>query len=443
MRSPFRFTLAAVTLLGLSTFVLGSTWSVRFDNSTAYGTSITRAPSGGIVVTAQQYVSGGTLIVGLEDAGNVIWHNVLLAPAGSGGGNLSIDPTADGGYCAVKSVDLAGGQTGSSNAWLAKLDAVGNIVWQRAWNGGAGFARPVDVVAMADGGCLLVGQTQVGDVAAAWVLRADASGATLWSETIDTPAFDSGMKAKLLPSGDVVIDVSSSRLSSPNGAGLIIRLRPNGSIVWQRSLEGPNTVLPYPLTTTASGDILIGAALVNPGKGSGQEGGALVRLSAQGELLGSRFYPGLPQINGIAVAADGRIALAGGLYVFDGRFYQPDDGYIVITDANGDPIAASAHGGPGQDQLMAIADGGDGEFLVTGFSSSSTDRHPLLVEKTDSSGLAGPGCSRIIPRSVDTRPITARPSSAVLAPLTLPASPLVLANSLENAPSTELVCSAP
>src|SRR2546422_6683140 len=95
MRSPYRFVITALALIGLSTFALGSTWSLRFGAFTYYAWTIDRLPSGGMVISALNYPpdsTPATLVVRLDDDGEVIWHSVLATPAG-GGGNSAVVPS--------------------------------------------------------------------------------------------------------------------------------------------------------------------------------------------------------------------------------------------------------------------------------------------------------------------------------------------------------------
>lgn len=439
-----RFAIVPALLFSLTTFALGETWSVLIDSQ---GSSwIDRIPSGGVVTSS--YTSyptpAGNLIVALDDRGDLMWHSVLLRPGEGAGGEAIIRPSADGGYCAVTTFYVAG----SANAWLGKLDAVGRIVWQRAWAGGMGSASAEDVVASADGGCLFVGQVLRDGRTAIWVMRTDPSGTSVWSEGIDAPGNEGRGRARMLANGDFVVTALSVRGGSDSG--LVVRLRPDGSIVWQRAIEGPTAVRLQAVATTSSGEILVGGALWNPGQGSGPSGALLVRLSASGTLLDSRLYRGPLEIHSIAPKSDGGLALAGPVFRYAGRNRQWDNlqwdgGFIIVTDAAGAPIAASTHGGPIADSLESIIESADGGLTVAGVGSRSTTFGQLLVEKTDALGYVGTACTRIVPRAidVDASPISVRSSSAFVASFTPTPSPFLISNGDTNPPGTELLCSAP
>lgn len=441
MRTLYRPVSVVLALVAISGPAVASTWSVRLDDSTTYTTSIERTSSGDIVASSPYRQSPGTLVFALNPYGDVIWSSLLSLSGVYGSSSAIVRPSADGGLCVATSFYPF---NEGSSAWLAKLDATGAIVWQRTWTGGAGGVTTNDVVAAADGGCVLVGSVFAANELKLWVLRADAGGSTVWSNTISNAGV-SGVRALALANGDLLA-MATSTSSGAGVATLVVRLRPDGSIVWQRTLNGPAIVRLTALATTASGDILLGGTLGNRGQGAGQSGALLVRLNAQGALLGSRLYRGPYEINGIVATANGGIALVGNIFNVADRFPQFEDGFVIVTDATGAPVFATVHGGPGQDGLNAIIESGDGGFLTAGMGSPSADLGPrTLVEKLDAYGLLGAPCDRIAPIVVDSdaRPITSRPSSAVIASFAPPSSSFLVTSAVIHIAPSSLVCAAP
>ena len=97
-------------------------------------------------------------------------------------GITSIQRTADGGYV------LAGGTSsfgaGGTDFWCVKLDASGNVIWQKTY-GGSETDQAIAVQATADGGYILAGNTDsfgAGDMDV-WYVKLDASGNVLWQKT--------------------------------------------------------------------------------------------------------------------------------------------------------------------------------------------------------------------------------------------------------------------
>ena len=437
MRPALRLGLGIALAIGWGTLASAATWANRFDFA-GNGPAIDRVPSGGFVTAAVNRTSPGIIVIRLDADGNAVWQSSLLrTPATAGQCEPIVRSSADGGFC------LAGCATplgDTSNVVLAKLDAAGVIVWQRSFSAGAASAFSQDVVGLADGGCLLAGSLGLADTNKSWVLRADASGATVWSQTLDTPGIELDFRATEAANGDLLF-ASGTLRSGWNPSGLVIRLGPDGSVRWLRAVDGPAGVDFTAIAVTAAGEILVAGEIGNHGQGGGKSGALLVRLDAQGTLLGSRTYRGPYRFEAIAADSSGRIALAGQTF----EAGQLADGLFVVADATGAPIALSTHGGSGMDGLSSVVVDGEGGYAASGVGAESELGTPsLLVERVDASGLIGAGCPWSVPRAadVDTRPVTVRSTSLVIAPFAPSASTLSLSN-VAGAAARRLVCFAP
>lgn len=106
-------------------------------------------------------------------------------------GSAVIDGTQDGGLIIASFTQSNNGQVtgyhGNTDIWVVKLDESGSIQWQRCL-GGSGYDAPAGVHATSDGGYLAVGFTNStdGDVSGnhgssdAWVVKLTATGEIEW-----------------------------------------------------------------------------------------------------------------------------------------------------------------------------------------------------------------------------------------------------------------------
>ena len=97
------------------------------------------------------------------------------------------------------------------------------------------------------------------------------------------------------------------------------------------------------------------------------------------------------------------------------------------------------------DGLSSVVIDGEGGYAASGFGAESDLGTPnLLVERVDASGLIGAGCPWTVPNTldVDSRPLTVRSTSVVIAPFAPSSSPLSLSNAAASA-AQQLVCFAP
>ncbi|GAB6135205.1 CGP-CTERM sorting domain-containing protein [Thermococcus prieurii] len=121
---------------------------------------------------------------------------------------------------------------GATDAWVLRLDANGNVIWQKTY-GGSSWDYANAVAITENGDIIVAGKTDSfgageGDV---WVLRLDANGNVIWQKTYGGKyggKYDDWAKAvAIAPNGDII--VAGTRL---------LRLSPRGELKWAVKLEG-------------------------------------------------------------------------------------------------------------------------------------------------------------------------------------------------------------
>jgi len=147
--------------------------------------SVTATPDGGCIAAGRGDPCGGGKVqpycVRFDGSGTVLWQR---AYDGFGTFALAdIDLTVDGG-CLLAGYATDTGGAGGCEAWCSKLDAAGNIVWQKTY-GGTGEDRLTTVHASADGGCIVAGVTESfgAGLMDGWSMKLDASGEVVWQKT--------------------------------------------------------------------------------------------------------------------------------------------------------------------------------------------------------------------------------------------------------------------
>ncbi len=103
------------------------------------------------------------------------------------GGNFSdwassIQQTSDGGYIVAGSTESFGAEGG--DFWVLKLDSVGNIQWQKTY-GGNDEEQANSIQQTGDGGYIVAGWAESFGAGHedCWVLKLDASGNVQWQKT--------------------------------------------------------------------------------------------------------------------------------------------------------------------------------------------------------------------------------------------------------------------
>jgi hypothetical protein len=171
----------------------------------------------------------------------------------------SVRQTSDGGYIVAGSTYSFG--AGSSDLWVLKLDASGNVIWQKTY-GGTGFENAGSVEQTADGGYIVAGSTSsFGDANShAWVLRLDASGHIIWQRTFASGSgYDSGGSAYPTTDGGYIVAVTAY-----DGVVWVLKLDTDGAITGCANMGTSNATVTDSTATMDNGAVTVASSTVTP-----------------------------------------------------------------------------------------------------------------------------------------------------------------------------------
>lgn len=245
-------------------------------------------------------------IVKLDSLGNIIWQKSL---GGTDSDNASsIQQTNDGGYIVAgfsssNNGDLTGNH-GDYDYWIVKLDNSGNILWQKSL-GGTGSDEAYSIRKTVDGGYVIAGATNSmdGNVSgnlggwSGWIVKLDAFGNLLWQKTY--PGYGDDYVARSIKQ---TIDngfIIAGAISNGGRNYFIVKMDSLGNIIWQKSLGGTGDEAALSIQqTNDNGYIVAGYSISNNGDVTGNHGGFdywIVKLDSSGNLswessLGGPFH---------------------------------------------------------------------------------------------------------------------------------------------------------
>ena len=222
---------------------------------------------------------GLSLITTLSPAQEIEWQKTI------GGGVYdylhSIQQTTDGGYIlgGYSLSNISGDKTensnGSSDYWIVKTDASGNIQWQNTI-GGSSSEILNSIQQTTDGGYILGGISKSnisGDKSENcfgdydyWIVKTDSSGNIQWQNTIEGNNFDYLTSIRQTTDGGYILGgYSSSNISgdkTENSNGLydywIVKTDATGNIQWQNTIGGNDHDNLISLQQTTDGGYILG-----------------------------------------------------------------------------------------------------------------------------------------------------------------------------------------
>lgn len=420
-------------------------WSRALGGSMAdFGVSCLEASDGSIFVMGNTGSADGDVtgtqgiqdiwLVKLSGQGALLWERTY---GGSGSENSirHLRQTPDGGFMfhgLTSSVDgdvtdLNG--PGGQDHWIVKLDADGDIEWNRTL-GGSGDEYGIDVLPTPDGGYVVnfaYARSNDGDVVNnhgeddMWLVKLNATGAIVWSLTVGGSEQDPGMDAAVLANGDIVIlgHTESTDGDIPENQGgydiLLAKVSSGGALLWTRTYGGSLNETASDLVPLEDGGFLVMAsANSNDGDVTGAHGGQdmwVLKVDANGDLLWQRTFGGSGFEMGIlAEPTDDGYLLCGSTFSGDGNIeghHGERDLWLAQVDEQGDLVWQRCLGGTGADQAVLRAELEDGSLVAFGYTVSNngdvSGNHggrDLWVVKLKVNGTAEPlECALYIPNA--------------------------------------------
>ena len=233
-------------------------------------------------------------VVKLNSSGGIEWQKCLGGTNSDGGifndYIYSIQQTSDGGFimaCETMSNDGdVSGNHGSYDAWVVKLNSLGDIEWQKCL-GGTNRDIANSIQQTSDGGFIVAGSTSSndGDVSGnhgygdAWVVKLNSSGDIEWQKCLGGTNSDWAYSIQQTnDSGFIVAGYTHSNNGDVSGNHgyydyWVVKLNSSGDIEWQKCIGGTNYEFANSIQQTSDGGFIVaGETLSNNGDVSGNHG---------------------------------------------------------------------------------------------------------------------------------------------------------------------------
>lgn len=331
--------------------------------------------------------------------------------------------TSDGGYAILGSTQSMDGDITDKNDesfdfWLLKFDGEDSLQWSKTY-GGSQNDHGFDLVQSADGGFAILGYSQSSDgdvsenfgMSDYWISKVDAEGNLLWEKsfgyiggdagTVLTPTHDGGF----LLTG--VLDAFASGGEGntgkhPGGNYWMIKLDAAGNKEWSRHYGGYFTDTAYgTVQTEDNGFIIVGSSdsyEVEWFDNKGTYDFWVIKIDQNGELVWHKNYggAGIDEARAITASGDGNFIIVG-----DSRSSDQDvpenkgsaDLWMMKINNEGGILWSKVYGGSGFDVGRSVMHTSDNGYLISGSSKSgdgdvgqNQGSNDAWILKTDNEG---------------------------------------------------------
>ena len=347
-------------------------------------------------------------VLRLDADGQLLWSKTYGGSADDRGNQIVV--TNDGGYAVVgfsRSADGDSSQNaGFQDYWIIKLDASGNFEWEQSY-GFAGSDQANAVIQTTDGGYFLSGFLDITASGGAgndgfsgppstqpkhgvgefWGIRLDSNGQLLWRRFFGGTNNDRSYSVLQTTDGGFLMTGSSESddfdVSNPNGSYdfWAVRINDSGDLLWENSFGGSEIDIAYSLTALSSNTyLMVGDSRSIDGDVSAPLGNAdlwAVAFNDSGNMLWQKSYGGtlFDSARGVDQLPNGELVIVGNSRSSDGQVSSnlgQNDGWIILTNGNGELQWETSIGGSGVDLFNSVASINSTSWIVVG-DTDSTD----------------------------------------------------------------------
>ena len=270
------------------------------------------------------------------------------------------------------------------NIYLVKVDAAGNLLWEKNF-GGSQKEVAQSLINADDGGLIITGVTKSFSVGEEdlFIFKTNVDGDSLWFKTYGTTGNDGGYGISNTSDGGYIIT------GQYNWSDLwLLKLDENGDTLWTKVFGGTNFDEGISVIETEDNGFIVCGHTSSFGEGELDV--YVIKTDSLGNIHWQKTYGGTSYDEGrrILKRDDGYIVMGSTDSGIAGGFNY----YLIWTDTNGDIVQTKTYGDTGEDRCYDLINVGYKYFLIAGsnFSDSTlNDAALLLIESGNSpSGIS-------------------------------------------------------
>ncbi|NPV89769.1 MAG: hypothetical protein HPY50_03205 [Firmicutes bacterium] len=345
-------------------------WVRTLGDGTARG--VWQTSDGGYLLTGWTKGQAGSgsdiFLIKTDGQGDKTWETLIRGNGYSCG--YGVIQNSDGGAVVV-------GDTKSKTGYdhdviVAKVDAGGNLVWERNF-GGPYCDYGASVVQTGDGGYLVAGGTESygAGVYDAYLIRLDGPGQEIWEKTYGGKGSDCGYALLQDPDGGFTVAGNSDSTESGKTKVYLFQTDAGGRLLWERKIGGNSDTYGWSLERAPDGGYLVAGEVAVVGASGGGLKSYLAKTDYQGRPTWERIYGGdsYSTVYAILLAEEGDYILVGKQEAAGGVH----DLFILKTDRRGDALGERTLANLGGSCAYAGQQTRDGGFILAGEQNSGVD----------------------------------------------------------------------
>lgn len=278
-------------------------------NSADFGEAIVYTPNGGYVLAGFSESFGNdndldVYVIRTDVDGQVMWEYVY--DEGFTEHGYTMINTPDGGFLIAG--DRRATQTSTTNAYLIKLDANGQLIWSKEYGDEDHHQQAFSIIPSIDGGYLLLGRAEnieTNDLDI-YLVAIDNDGAVVWEQSYGDDNKQEGFDLAIYQDGYVLAGKTYNDANDSNDA-YIARIDGSGTLLWEQAYGSMETDIAYTVAATNDNHIVFG------GLTGFNSNVYLSKIDATGEVVWSKSFGGVlgDEAHDLLETSDGDLVIAG------------------------------------------------------------------------------------------------------------------------------------
>jgi hypothetical protein len=278
---------------------------------------------------------------------------------------------------------------GNNDSWLIKIDAAGNMQWNKTYGGG-GDDEAKEIIKTSDGNYVFVGRTNYsgGSNYDGFLTKIDGSGNALWTKYYGSSLYETTRSVKQCSDGGfIALGQTMSYGDALHGDIYLVRTNSSGDMTWYKTYGGPleddgNFVL-------ANNDGTFTFTSETTSFGSGDFDVQATKVSSDGTIIWNKFYGGTEKdvSKTIRYTNDGGYIIGAISRSFGWTYPQM---WLVKIDGDGNMQWSVDYGIAWyHDHCHSAMQVSDGGYLSIGHQADANNTTHIFFVKTNSAGLIG------------------------------------------------------
>ena len=207
-------------------------------------------------------LSTNLLLLKIDSLGNAVWTKIF------GGSNvdagMEIIPTSDGNLAMIGYTNSFG--AGGYDVYFIKADIHGTVLLSRTY-GGADWDLGYSIAETSDGGFVLTGETYSSGSGSndAFILKIDALGDTVWSKEFGGAGSEIGWSIEEAANGDLLLAGETSSTGAGQTDAWLVRVDNNGTLIWEKTYGDAGDDTGKDMVELSNGNIMFVWNTITPG----------------------------------------------------------------------------------------------------------------------------------------------------------------------------------